>query len=130
MALIIFPRGTSGGSDTSGLTNLSTLRKLSTDSNGNLCFDGNIISNSSVEVPYNITLTKAIIGQKFIELPNDCDTSRIITLSIQGIQMQQGTDWEVITKVWPQKDLIAWEGLGLETLAQVGDKILISYYRK
>ena len=130
MTLIIFPRNSSGSSDTSGLTNLSTLQKLSTDNSGNLCFDGHIISNSSVEVPYNITLTQAIIGQEFIELPYDCDTSRIITLSIQGIQLQQGTYWEVIEKTYPQKDLISWEGLELENLAQVGDKISISYYRR
>ncbi len=129
MSLIIFPRGSSGGSDTSGLTNLSTLRKFSTDNNGNLCFDGNIIS-SSVEIPYNVTLTKAIIEQKFIELPLDCDTSKIITLSIQGIQIQQGVYWEVHEQTYPDKDLIAWNGLELENLAQVGDKIFISYYRK
>ena len=130
MALIIFPRGSSGSSDTSELTNLATLRKLSTDSNGNLCFDGHIVSNASVEIPYSVTLTKAMIGNKFIELPYDCDTSRIITLSIQGIQMTEGSDWEVIAKVWPEKDLIAWAGLGLEFIAQAGDNILISYYRK
>ena len=129
MALIIFPRGEDSSSG-SALPNIATLSKLATDSNGNLTFNGKIISNNSIEVPYNVSLTKQIIGQKFIELPEDCDTSRIITLSIQGIQMQQNTDWEVSEKTYPEKDLIAWEGLGLETLAQVGDKIFISYYRK
>lgn len=132
MGLIIIPKSTydSGGGGSSDLPNAKTLAKFSVDNDGNLLFDGKIISTGSVEVPFNVTLSKQLISQKFIELPNDCDTSQIITLSIQGIQMQQGADWEVINQTWPNKDKIAWEGLGLETLAQVGDKIQISYYRK
>lgn len=131
MGLIIIPKSQYEGSGSSAdLPNAATLSKFSVDNEGNLLFDGKIISTGSAEVPFFTILTKQHIRDKFIELPNDCDTSQIITLSIQGIQMQQGSDWEVIAKDWPVKDQIAWEGLGLETLAQVGDKIQISYYRK
>ena len=129
MPLIIVPRreGGSGGSETSELTNLSTLSKLSTSSDGKLLFNGKVVSEKSIEVAYNVELSK---NQSSIELPNDCDTSRVITLSINGISLERGTFWEVIEKEWPEKDLIAWSGLELENLAQAGDKILITYYKK
>ena len=112
-------------------TNIATLSKLSTDSNGNLCFNGNIVGEKAVETAYNITLTDSLVRQKFISLPHDCDTSRVITLSLNGVAFSQGDDWEVSENVnSTNSDFIAWEGLGLENIAQQGDVLFISYYKK
>ncbi|MBR1485861.1 MAG: hypothetical protein IJ597_01220 [Synergistaceae bacterium] len=119
--------GSGGNVDTSELTNLSTLKKLSTTSDGKLAFNGKTVGEQGQEVTHYETLMK---NQKSIELPNDCDTTQAITVSINGLAVDENTFWEVIEKSSPEKDLIAWEGLGLETLAQEGDKILITYYRK
>ncbi len=127
MTIIIVPKQTNGGSGNVDLPNEATLRKLSTDANGNLSFNGKTIGEKAIEVKYGVTLTQ---GQRIIELPNDCDTSRAITLSFNGISLQEGEFWEVIEKSWPEKDCIAWTGLELENLAQVGDKISITYYKK
>ena len=124
--------GGGGGGSGDGHThnNLSVLNKLATDKNSALLFNGSQVGEKALEVAYNLVLTAQQVKQKFIELPYDCDTSRIITLAFQGISMQQGTFWEVIEKDSPEKDLIAWDGLELETIAQAGDSISISYYRK
>ena len=125
MPLILVPKSTGNSSSGEGLTNVSTLSKLSTSSDGKLLFNGKVVNEKSVEVVYSVTLKKA---QKSIELPDDCDISRAITLSLNGISLEQGAFWEVIEKSYPEKDLIAWSGLELETLAQAKDKVLITYY--
>lgn len=122
--------GGGGAGDGHSHSNLAVLNKLSTDNNGALLFNGSKVGEKALEVAYNLVLTEQQVRQKFIELPYDCDTSRIITLAFQGVSMQQGTFWEVIEKDSPEKDLIAWNGLELETIAQAGDSISISYYRK
>lgn len=124
--------GGSSGASADGHThsNLSILNKLSIDKNGVLSFNNSTVGEKALEVAYNLILSEQLIRQKYIELPNDCDISRIITLTLQGISMQQGTFWEVIEKSSPEKDLIAWQGLELEKIAQVGDSISISYYKK
>lgn len=134
MALIIFTQqqfyaGTSqgGGSDTG---NNPILSRLSTDADGNLLFNGKIIGENSVEVSYNLTLNEQNIKQKYIALPDDCDTSKNIIFYLEGIALIQGDFWEVIEKVYPEPDLIAWNGYQLEQLAQVGDKVCITYYKK
>ena len=81
-----------------------------------------------VETSMNVTLTAQHISQKYIELPSNYDTSRLVTVSIQGILTEQDVDWEVSKK--GTTDLIAWNGLELENIAQVGDKIFITYYKK
>ena len=81
----------------------------------------------SAEVTHYVTLQK---GQTQIELPGDCDISQAITVSINGLAVDENTFWEVIEKSYPEKDLIAWNGFELETLAQEGDKIMITYYKK
>ena len=86
--------------------------------------------SSSVETSFTVQLTGEIISQKFVELPEDCDTSRVITLVLQGVFIEQAGFWEVVENTYPQKDLISWNGLNLADLARVGDKITISYYRK
>ena len=133
MGIIFVPqKNLYGGSSNGGgeiFSNSATLKKLSTDASGNLTFNGKAVGTSSIETAYNLTITNQQITQKFIELPEDCDTSRIITLSLNGLALERGEFWEVIEKDAPEKDLIAWNGLELENYAQVGDKILISYYK-
>ena len=136
MALIIFPPATfqsddSGSSgDGHSHSNLFTLNGLSTDTSGNLCFKGKIVAENAIEVVHNITLNNSLVAQKFISLPDDCDTSRAITLSLNGVAFTQGDFWEVSEKNYPDLDSIVWAGLGLDGLVQVGDKISISYYKK
>ena len=138
MPIIIVPAATlphysSDGASLDGHShsNITTLNMLSTDSNGNLCFNGNIVGEKAIETAYNITLTADIVAQKFIALPHDCDTSRVITLSLNGVAFSQGDAWEVRENVnYTNTDFITWDGLGLENIAQAGDKLFISYYKK
>lgn len=139
MALIIIPRqqfdssGSGSGSSGEGHShvNSAVLNKLSADSKGNLCYNGKIIGEKSIETALNVVLTANQVQQKFIALPDDCDTSKIITLSLNGVAFARGDDWEVRENVnSTTNDLIAWEGLRLENIVQVGDTVLISYYKK
>lgn len=119
---------TSGQTDS--FTNAEVLRKLTADSNGNLFFNGKKVGEKALEVSYSAALTEQIISQGFIALPHDCDTSRTITLTLQGISFLQGQDWEVNEQTYPQPDLITWKDLGLEAIARVSDNISITYYKK
>lgn len=136
MAVIIFPADTyydSGGASVDGHThsNTATLNKLSTNANGKLCFNGQVVGEKAIETALNSTLTAIQVQQKYIALPEDCDTSRVITLSLNGVAFPRGDAWEVSENVNSSTtDLITWEGLGLENIAQVGDTVLISYYKK
>ena len=130
MPLILYSQETSGGGEGTSFPNEATLLKLGTSSDGKLTFNGKKVNDASQEVPYDVSITNDIISRKFIELPDDCDTSQIITLSIQGVLTTRGTDWEVSEKDWPDKDLIVWAGLGLENFVRSGDLISISYYKK
>ena len=124
MTLKFFTRAEFSGGEYSP-SNSGTLSKLSTDTSGNLLFDGKIIASNSIETGQKFIITPQEIAQKFIELPEDCDTSRIITLALNGLSLEQGEYWDV-----QAKNLITWSGLELERLIQPGDKILISYYRR
>ena len=131
MSLIIFPPSLySSGGDGAVFSNSDTLRKLSTDSNGNLAFNGKTVAESAIEVAYSTTLSKLNISNSSILLPNDCDTSRSITLALQGISTQEGIDWTINEKTFPELDAIVWHGLGLQFVAQEGDSVLITYYKK
>ena len=110
--------------------NASILRKFAVDNEGNLTFNGKIIEQKSLEVSYSAVLNELNISQACIALPHDCDTSRTITLNLQGISFIQGQDWQVNEQNHPQPDLIAWKGLGLEAIARVSDNISITYYKK
>ncbi|MBQ3347445.1 MAG: hypothetical protein IJG39_10195 [Synergistaceae bacterium] len=135
MPVTIVPAATfygSGGASSEGHshTNSATLNKLSTDNNGNLCFNGRIVGEKAIETSCNFSLTDSQARQKFIALPDDCDTARAIILSLNGVSFAQGDFWEVRENVNTAcSDLIAWEGLGLENIAQAGDKVIISYYK-
>ena len=135
MPIIIIPRDSfygAGSASAEGHThnNLNTLNKLSTDNNGNLCFNGNLAGEKAIETSLYVTLTDALVKQKFIALPHDCDSSRAITLSLNGVAFSQGDFWEVRENVnSSNNDIIAWEGLGLDGFVKAGDCIAISYYK-
>lgn len=124
MTLKIFTHAEFSGGGYS-LSNSGTLSKLSTDASGNLLFDGKIIASNSIETGQKFIISKENIAQKSLELPEDCDTSKIITLALNGLSLEQGEYWDV-----QAKNLITWSGLELERLIQPGDKILVSYYRR
>lgn len=134
MPLIIVPAATFSGGTSSGgqsFSNATTLNKLSTDSNGKLCFNGKVVGEKAIETAYNLTLTATQVVQKYIVLPDDCDISRAITLSLNGVSFAQGDFWEVSENVNSSTtDLVSWDGLSLENIAQVGDNIIITYYKK
>lgn len=135
MPIIIFPAANisgGGGSSSSGghsHPNSATLNRLSTDANGNLCFNGKIVGEKAIETAYDINITDTIVQQKFIPLPADCDTTRIITFALNGVAFAQGDFWEVRENVTSTTDFISWDGLSLQNLIQAGDNVLISYYR-
>ena len=136
MPLIIVPAATFYGGSSSGSgdhthSNATTLNKLSSDAKGNLLFNGKIVGEKSIETAYSLTLTAVQIAQKNIELPDDCDTSKAITLSLNGLEFSRGDFWEVIENVdATTTDIITWDGLSLENIARTGDKVLITYYKK
>lgn len=82
------------------------------------------------ETSLSLVLTAQHIAQKCIELPGDCDIARAVTFALQGVLLQDGLDWKVIERDAPEKDLISWDGLGLERLVRAGDKAFITYYRR
>ena len=131
MPVIIFPPNIySSGGEGPVFSNSDTLRKLSTDSNGYLAFNGKTVAERALEVAYSSILSRQNILEAALALPDDCDTSRSITLALQGISTQQGVDWTVDEKTFPELDAIVWEGLGLQFVAQEGDAVLITYYKK
>ena len=136
MPVIIFPPAnydTGSSSSVEGHThsNFATLNKLSTNAAGKLCFNGQVVGENAIETALNVTLTDTYIQRKFISLPDDCYTSRSITLTLNGVGFSQGDFWEVRENVnSSEADLIAWNGLSLENFAQSGDKLFITYYKK
>lgn len=111
-------------------SNLGILNKLSIDAQGNLSFGGKIIAENSVETSYSTTLSVQNINSKSLELPHDCDTSRAITLTLQGLSFVQGRDWRLIENTAPVLDVISWENLALQDIVQQGDSVSITYYKK
>ena len=87
-------------------------------------------SDSAVETVLNVTLNQHHLSQCALELPLVCDSSRAVTLSLNGIALPQNSFWEVIHQSYPDYDLISWRGLELQHLALLGDSIIISYYRR
>ena len=131
MPLIIYPPGLyKSPNNENSFANSDTLSRLSTDDNGNLAFNGKTVGEKSLEVAYNLTLSKQNISTKSFELPHDCDTSRSITLALQGISTQQNIDWVVLEHNSPELDVISWSGFALQDVAQEGDAVLVTYYKK
>lgn len=111
-------------------SNLSILNKLTIDAQGNLSFAGKTIAENAVEVSYSTTLSTQNINTHSLELPHDCDTSRAITLTLQGLAFVQGKDWQLIENNTPVLDVISWENLALQNLVRQGDSVSITYYKK
>lgn len=111
-------------------TNLSILNKLTIDAQGNLSFAGKTIAENSVEISYSTTISAQNINSHSLELPNDCDTSKAITLTLQGLAFVQGRDWRLIENTAPVLDVISWENLALQGIVQQGDSVSITYYKK
>jgi len=131
MGVILVSPGSGGNNGNShSHDNMAVLNALSLDSNNNLRLNGNLVGEEAIEVTLNMTLTAQDIAARYIELPSDCDTSRALTLVLENLPLNRGTDWEAVAKDWPEKDRIAWAGLGMERLAQAGDKVSINYYVK
>ena len=131
MGVILVSTGSgSGGGGSHSHDNMAILNALSVDGNNHLRLNGNLVGEEAIEVTLNMTLTGRDIAAKYLELPSDCDTSRALTLILENLPVNRDTDWEVVTKDWPEKDRIAWAGLGMERLAQVGDNVSINYYVK
>lgn len=133
MAVIILnPSGGGGGAGSDGHThpNLPSLNKLTVTGPGKLLADGVLVGEAAVEVGYEVVLTSQHITAKGLELPEDCDVSRALTLVLESLPQRVGDDWQVIEKTAPEKDRIVWAGLGMERLVKVGDKVSINYYKK
>ena len=111
-------------------SNLGVLNKLTIDAQGNLSFGGKIIAESSIETSYSTTLTAQNISSKSLALHNDCDTSKPITLTLQGLSFIQDRDWRLIENTAPTPDVISWENLALQAIVQQGDSVSITYYKK
>ena len=131
MGVILVSPGSSGNNG-NGHThdNMALLNALTMDSNNHLRINGELVGEQAVEVTFNTMLTQQDIAARYIELPSDCDTNRSLTFVLENLPLNRDTDWEVVTKNWPEKDRIAWADLGMERLAQAGDKVSINYYSK
>ena len=137
MPIIITPAAvySSGSSDSSPTSthshsNLNVLNKLTLDAQGSLSFDGKSITEITVETSYSTTLSAQNISSHSLQLPHDCDTSKAITFSLQGLSFIQGKDWQLIENNAPALDVISWENLALQAIAQQGDLVSITYYKK
>ena len=80
----------------------------------------------TVEAVLNVSVNQQILEQCYVPLPYPCDLSQAITLSLNGIALPRGSFWEVNHDT----SSIAWSGLELQLLVQLGDSIIISYYRR
>ena len=128
----VYSSGSSASSPTGthSHSNLSILDKLTTDTQGNLSFGGKSIAEVSVETSYCTTLSAQNISSHSLQLPYDCDTSKAITFTLQGLSFVQGKDWQLIENNAPALDVISWENLALQAIAQQGDLVSITYYKK
>ena len=72
----------------------------------------------------SIELTSEHIAQKYVSLPVNCDTAGLIKVYIQGLLTEQDIDWELDT------GKVSWEGLNLEGILRVKDKLFIEYFRR
>ena len=132
MAVIFVNWGGTADGGGSGHThsNLGLLNSLRTDSDGKLLVNGSPVGERAIETSCEITLTSQHIADKFLEFPEDCDTERTVTLILENLPQRMGDDWEVIERTSPEKDLVSWAGLGMERIAQAGDRVSLTFSRK
>ena len=128
--ILVSPGNAGSGGDGHRHSNMEVLNSLSSDSNNHLRLNGHLVGEEAVEVTLNTTLTAQNIAARYLELPSDCDTGRAIGLILENLPLNMDTDWAIVSKDWPEKDRIAWAGLGMERLAQAGDRVSINYYVK
>ena len=84
----------------------------------------------TAEAVLNVSVNSQILDQCCVPLPYPCDSSQAVTFSLNGIALPRGSFWEVIHDDTLNSDSITWVGLELQLLAQFGDSIIISYYRR
>ena len=132
MGVILIPPGGGGGgggaSDHSH-ANLASLNALRTNGD-ELYVNGKAVGERAVEMLHDVTLTALDISNKYIELPEDCDAGRALSVSLQGLTQRRVGDWDVDERDAPSKDRVMWAALGMERVAQAGDEVTITYYRK
>lgn len=87
-------------------------------------------SDKVIEVNYNTTLTQENITNRYLELPEDCEVSRAITVTLENLPQIRNEDWVVIENVNPEKDRISWAGFDMERYVEVGDIVSVTYYKK
>ena len=134
MGVILVAPGWGGGGSGGGSAdhihgNLASLNALKVNGD-DLLVNGKAVGEKAVEVAIEATLTATDIANKHLDLPEDCDVSRALTVVLESLPRRMGEDWTVIENVDPEKDRISWAGLGMERLAQAGDKVSITYYKK
>ena len=133
MAIIIVSQdksGSSSGNEGHNHNNLALLNQFTSDSSGNLLFHGSVVGEKAIEIIYEKTLTAQDVLKGYLELPEDCNTNRAITLILESVPQRINEDWEVIAKTEPEKDRIAWRGLDMENIVKAEDKVSITYYKK
>ena len=132
MGVILVSPGSGGGNGGTGHShdNMAVLNSLTLDGNNHLRLNGHLVGEEAVEVTLNTTLTAQDIAARYFELPDDCDTDRALNLILESLPQRMGDDWEVVEKTSPEKDRVVWAGLGMERIAQAGDRLSINYYVK
>ena len=110
--------------------NMQLLESLSINELNQLCINGKPIEADYTEVDQDFIITEEILNNKYIELPDDCDTSRSIIVTLSSQILVLGVDYKVIANEYPIKDKIDWNELGLEDILQLDDTLCIIYYKK
>ena len=110
--------------------NMQLLESLSINELNQLCINGKPIEADYTEVDQDFIITQDTINNKYIELPDDCDTTRSITVTLLSQVMVLGVDYIIESNEEPIKDKIVWDGLGLEDVLQIDDTLCVIYYKK
>ena len=110
--------------------NLRLLNALSINELYELCINGISVAESSIETDIDYIITQEDIDNKYVELPEDCDGSRPIVVTLANVRMMQSIDYQIVLNKWPIKDQVNWENLNLDNVIQVDDPMCITYYKK
>lgn len=110
--------------------NMQLLEALSINELNQLCINGIPIQSDYTEVDRDILMTSEIINNKYFEIPDDYDSSKPISLTLNSQILVYGVDYNIEVNEEPYKDKIIWEGLGLENILQPDDNICMIYYKK
>ena len=110
--------------------NMQLLEALSINELNQLCINGIPIQSDYTEVDRDILITSEIINNKYFEIPDDYDSSKPISLTLNSQILVYGIDYNIEVNEEPYKDKIIWQGLGLENILQPDDNICMIYYKK